>query len=72
MPNKGYFKKGIKLIGSGARFFNSTRKQIKRVVRGEEYLGPEGIALEHYIVDSLKKDGISVDSKNLGDDYWKN
>ena len=61
------------MIGKGYSYLNSTRKQVQRVVRGQESLNLEAMSLEQYTVDSLNNQGLNLNDdtdNNKSRNYW--
>jgi hypothetical protein len=61
------------MIGKGYSYLNSTRKQVQRVVRGQESLNLEAMSLEQYTVDSLNNQGLNLNDdtdNNKRRNYW--
>ena len=64
-----YFRKGKNLVGKGYNYLNSTRKQVSRMVKGQESLNTEAMRLEQYTVDSLNNQNLNLNEEKAKD-YW--
>lgn len=64
-----YFSKGKNLVGKGFNYLNSTRKQVSRMVKGQESLNSEAMRLEQYTVDSLNNQNLNL-NEDKAKDYW--